>query len=128
MKFYTSSFFAPQNWHGECFGISVSHPPQVSKTLPSLWCFVPPAKLLKRFKKKEITEEQYAVEFRAILKKREKEIDDWLEAIQRPLNINGLDFEFPEVTLLCWEAEGEFCHRGLVAELLKGKGFEVEIH
>lgn len=40
-------------------------------------------------------------------------------------NLKGLEY-FPDIVLLCYERPGEFCHRHIVAEWLRGDGYYAE--
>jgi len=67
----------------------------------------PSAELLSAYQDKQITFDEYAVQFRRLLAERAPET--WLDRAQ---------FEQPTV-LLCSEAEPDHCHRRLVAEYLR---------
>jgi len=116
MKIYTASFFEPENWRGEIFSIARRMPTGVgAKRLP---IFAPPARLLRRYKKRLIDEDEYAEEYLISL---ETKIGHF------PIfAITNIFKDMPkEVTLLCRERAGEFCHRNILADFLKSIGFEI---
>lgn len=67
----------------------------------------PSAELLEAYQDKQITFDEYAAQFRALLAERRPE--QWLDRAR---------FEQPTV-LLCAEPEADRCHRRLVAEYLR---------
>lgn len=80
------------------------------KHIPEL---APDLRLLRDWKLGTITEKEYTQRFKKIIKSR---------------NI------FPEIiksipedaVLLCYEKTGKFCHRHIIAEILKEKGIQIE--
>lgn len=78
--------------------------------------FSPDERTLKRYKKKEITWDQYVVEFAETMKNRR--IDDYIK--------KNYSLEKP-VCLLCSEATAEKCHRRLVAEMFLEVDNKLEI-
>lgn len=69
----------------------------------------PSRDLLKRYKAGNVTIEEYT-----------KEYIDQVNPILDNVNLrNGS-------VLLCYEKIGEFCHRNILAKLLKEKGYEIE--
>ncbi|MCM1307364.1 MAG: DUF488 domain-containing protein [Butyrivibrio sp.] len=72
--------------------------------------FSPEEKLLKEYKHKNITWEQYVDEFKRIMQRR--------DAIQY-INENYTDYSDKKLCLLCSEDKAVNCHRLLVAELFQ---------
>jgi uncharacterized protein YeaO (DUF488 family) len=105
---YTASYFQKQNHKGDRFSISLTEPKGFQLN-GKLWMFVPSENLLKKYKNQSVNQEQYLSEYREICKERLFLIKPWLEIIKP---------EF-DVTLLCWERKGEFCHRNLVYKFIE---------
>lgn len=110
---YTASYFAPQHHHGELISISNSIPKGISVS-ESLGFFKPSRELLgwwKESRKDEAAWAEYTSRFWALLAERKETILNWIDSLgSRPDR---------DITLCCWEAEGEYCHRNLVARLLR---------
>lgn len=75
--------------------------------------FCPSAALLGDFKNKRINELEYT-------KRYNEEVSPRLDAGITQLRDGDI--------LCCWEPEGTFCHRRILAILLKDRGIEVEVH
>lgn len=73
----------------------------------------PPSQLLDAWKKRLVTEEQYAEVYR--------------KEVLSKLNAADVVADLPEgAYLLCYEKPEDFCHRHLVAEWLRENGYECE--
>lgn len=78
-----------------------------------IWEFCPSVHLLGAFKRGEVDEKQYEVSYsETVGKKLHKGIEQLQEGD----------------VLCCWEGEGNFCHRFILADLLLIHGIEVEAH
>jgi uncharacterized protein (DUF488 family) len=70
--------------------------------------FAPTKDLLKKYKNKKLTWEEYEIEFNEMLVKRNS-IADFLKEVS----------DFNRICLLCSEEKADQCHRRLVAEYIK---------
>lgn len=77
---------------------------------------VPPADLVERYKKGQVTPAQYFAEYRVQL--------DALDAESVYWDIYDLAGTERTPTLCCWCAPGEFCHRHLVAAWFRHHGLD----
>ena len=111
MKIHVASFFEPENHAGRLFSIAVSQPKGFN--LPRVKCLVPSWKLVSRFRRGKIDEEGYSRQYE------EQVLKHLTPTILRRHVLMLTNNTMKEVTLLCWEKEGEFCHRVLVYEWLK---------
>lgn len=89
----------PKEWHG--------------KFQHKIWEFCPVGPLIRAFKRGDIDEEDYAKVY----------VPEVKEKIQE-----GIAQLKDGDVLCCWEPEGQFCHRVLLADLLVIHDIEVEIH
>ncbi|KJH69801.1 DUF488 family protein, N3 subclade [Aliterella atlantica] len=105
---YTASYFEPEHHHGVLLSISRSVPKgfRVDGALDFL---APNAQLLKDWKAKSIDEEAYCQRYRLQLKESWQQVSSWLKSLDAKTN----------QTLLCWEHQGAFCHRNLIALLVQ---------
>ena len=99
---------------GRVLQISLSKPSSVRcdgkvKLLYPTWAMV------DEFKAELIGEEEYVMEYLEILRSRYHELKAWLDGIDE------------DVTLCCWEPEGEFCHRQIVAWVIGRMRPDVEV-
>ncbi len=104
---YTASYFEPKHHHGRLLSISRSVPKSF-KVDGKLEFLAPNAQLLKDWKAKSIDEAEYCQRYRLQLKESWQQVSSWLKS----LNVNTT------ATLLCYERQGAFCHRNLVAKLV----------
>lgn len=108
---YTASFYAPDNWEGLRYRVSRSHPRGRRtqwETLPFLY---PARDLLVAYRAGELDFAALSAEYRRSLDLRHSEsvdLQDWLAGVP----------ELGDFTLLCFEREGEPCHRKVLAEWL----------
>jgi len=105
---YTASYFEPKHHHGRKLSISKSVP-KGFKVDGSLSFLVPSSQLLTDWKVGQISEDEYTQRYRVQIKQSWSDVTTWL---------NNLAPQ-PQTTLLCWERQGEFCHRNLVARLVE---------
>lgn len=110
---YCASYHEPQNHHGELISISRSVPKGI-KVTRHLDFFKPTQDLLQWWKttsQDESAWSEYTSRFWSILSDRKTQILDWIHGLGRkPTH---------DMTLLCWEKAGTYCHRNLVARLLQ---------
>jgi len=113
ITFHTASFFEKGKHRGICFSIAFSQPSTCS--FPSLNMLKPSPKLLSRFRAKKISEQLYERSYiRETLRKTSPK-----ELIRKILSMcPAHQIQISDVTLLCWEPAGEFCHRRLVMDWL----------
>lgn len=85
-------------------------------------CFelAPSRKLLKGYKAGEITQEEYAKQYKAFLK-----TVNWGEVIEKLFQISD-KYDGSDLVLCCYEKPDDFCHRHILAEFLTKQGMEVE--
>lgn len=105
---YTASYFQTTNHHGRLIS--------VSRTIPKdfeidgkLSFFAPQQDLLADWKEKKITPEIYQEQYRNQIKHCWEQVKAWLAKLDPN----------QDATLLCWEAKGKFCHRNLIAQLVR---------
>lgn len=80
------------------------------------WYFLGPWKeLLDGYKKGDISEEEYRDLYLRSLEKSWEAFSNWF-----------LVNSSKNIVMLCYEGKGKFCHRHLLAEFLKSKGYECE--
>ena len=105
---YTASYSESQNHHGKLVPISRGTYKNVS-TKNALPFFMPSSNLLKDWKAKKLTKEQYINIFREEMRANLPQIKEWL---------NSLDPK-EDQTLVCYEKAGEFCHRNLIIKFVQ---------
>lgn len=113
MPIFFASYFEPQNHHGSKVSISRTAPKgfKVDSKLP---IFAPNPALLRDWKKQKVSEAEYTQRYRTHLEQNWPKVASWLDG----LSSNDT------LTLLCWEQEGEFCHRNLVARVVEKFRFD----
>lgn len=108
---YTSYFGNWRKWQGmDVYSIAKITPKGV-KINGAIECFMPSEWTLWKWKDGVINEEEYGEEY---FKKLE------IVSIEKFIEWVG----DRDIVLLCYEKSGEFCHRHLLAEFLKEKGYE----
>jgi len=118
MKIMTCCWFDTEriDWESgegnQIVSISRSEPQGFMPDL-KIWEFCPSSSLLTAFKHNEITEDEY------------REI--YSKDVNKKISKGIAQLHEGDV-LCCWEAEGKFCHRTILADLLSAHGIEVEIH
>jgi len=126
MKFITGSFFdkdlleeaKEKGWR--VFSIAVSQP-KGGTLYRELTLLTPLWKLVSKYRAGRITQEEYTESFRRQTLKKAT-----LGNLMAMLESNR--YPRTPVLLLCWEKEGEFCHRQIVAKWLKKRGQKVEVY
>ncbi len=105
---YTASYFEPQFHHGQLIAISQTIPKGVR--VDSRLEFLAPSKsLLADCQAEKITQDQYIERYRVQIKESWKQVKSWLNTLSCT----------DDSTLVCWEKKGSFCHRNLIAKLVK---------
>ena len=108
---YTASFYHPEHWQGKPYRISRAHPRgQITRweVQPFLY---PSRRLLTQYREGTLDFAGLTERYREELQTSydwEADFQDWLASL-RPEE---------DLTLLCFEPEGEPCHRGVAAAWL----------
>ncbi len=105
---YTASYQEPAYHHGRLLSICVSVP-QSLEIDGKLEFLIPRTHLLVEYQAKQIDETDYTQQYREQVLHRWNEVKRWLD------NLNASQ----DQTLLCAVPIGKFCHRHLVAKLVK---------
>jgi len=106
---YTASYFEPQHHHGLKIAISRTVP-RGFKVDGSLLFLAPNSDLLNDWKVQKIDEAGYIQQYREQIKENWGEVKAWLDKLNAK----------QQLTLLCCcETAGSFCHRALIAKLVK---------
>jgi len=113
----TASFYEPGYWRGELYRISLGYPRGQKKVWRDLPFLAPSRDIVQAYKSHQIDAQEYAQRYRALLKERWGEVQGWLDSLSPERDI----------TLLCYERAGEFCHRQVVVELVKEKRLDIPI-
>lgn len=117
---YTASFYAPQDWVGHTYRISRQHPRGRKvqwETLPFLY---PVRELIRAYRGHEIDFPQFAEEYRKGLEcqfEQSTEFQEWVSSVP----------SLGDFTLLCFEREGEPCHRLVLARWLQERVPSLEV-
>lgn len=109
-----ASWYQKNNWRGKPMRISNTAGRQrgLKKSVydwGEVRCLIPNWELVKAYRDRQISKEEYTTAYMRGLQDRWIEVQDWLATLS----------DNQDITLLCHEPEGEFCHRHLVAELVK---------
>ena len=110
---YTASFYQPEHWVGRRYRVSRGHPRGRKPEWETLPLLYPERQLLRAYRAGEINFEALSRQYRGNLDDllaKEGDLKRWLEE-----ELPHLD----EVTLLCFEAAGEDCHRRVLARWLE---------
>jgi len=110
---YFASYFKPEHWHGLIYQISRSKPPDIWVD-GELELFKPTDALLSWWKKSAQdgkAEREYAQRYYHDLD--QGLVLQWLDQFKRHLH------QEHDLTFLCWEPPGQFCHRNLMARVIK---------
>ncbi|MFB3119591.1 MAG: DUF488 family protein [Stenotrophomonas maltophilia] len=111
---YTASFYAPDNWEGMRYRVSRSHPRGRRTQWDTLPFLYPARDLLVAYRAGELDFAGLSAEYRSSLDLRHHEsaeLQEWLSKVQ----------DLGDFTLLCFEREGQPCHRLVLAEWLLGQ-------
>ena len=117
---YTASFYDPQDWKGQRYRVSRSHPRGRKtqwETLPFLY---PPRDLLRAYGAGDIGFPDFQRDYLAGLEVaagRAGELQEWLGTVP---SLN-------QFTLLCFERAGQACHRRVLARWLLERVASVEL-
>jgi len=108
-----ASWYEPGNWRGRLMRISYTAGRQkgLRKSVYDwgvISCLIPTWDLVKAFRTGQVAQDEYVRTYLELLRQRWEVVDEWLHSL------------VPEedLTLLCHEREGEFCHRQLVSPLV----------
>ena len=99
---YTASYFQSENHHGSRISISRSEPQKIAVD-GKLAIFVPEQSILSDYKHGRIDIEGYINRYREQMRRSLPQIRAWLDSLDPSV----------DMTLLCWEKAGQFCHRNL---------------
>lgn len=108
---YTASFYAPEHWVGQRYRVSRQHPRGRRTQWETLPLLYPDRDLLRAYRNLEVDFFQMGETYREGLELRYREsaeFRDWLAATA----------DLGDFTLLCFEAQGEPCHRLALARWL----------
>lgn len=108
MKFFTASFFQPENHHGEIVSISRSNPPQFQNVIRCV--SLAPSQDLLDYWKNGISEQEYTEHYRKQVGFNWDDIMFWLRVKAG---------QEDDLTLCSDELAGEFGHRNLVAKIIE---------
>lgn len=101
----TASFFADK----ECKRVSIAQSQPSGFVMPTLHTALPSWNLINQIRSGIITQEQYTKRY---LKNFDKHaFFEELLALKEPL-----------ITLCCWEKKGNFCHRHILADIIRKHG------
>ena len=105
---HTASFYTPEHWQGTRYRVSRSHPRGRSSQWETLPFVYPPRDLLVAYRGGEIGYDALAAEYLGGLDTGYAEggpLREWVEGIPA----------LEDFTLLCFEREGQPCHRRALA-------------
>ena len=117
---FTASFYQPHNWVGRCFRISRQHPrgrKVLWGTLPFLY---PGLQLIKSYRSGKLGFDSFSRSYRSDLD------DSYAHAGELQQWVQELPHQ-GDFTLLCFEPEGEPCHRLVLAGWLKERRPSLEL-
>ena len=107
-----ASWYQRENWLGKPMRIS-RYAGRGMKKAQHNWgvvsCLVPDWELVKAYRSGRISEQEYSSAYKRGLEESWGEVLGWLSSLSPD----------EDITLLCHEPEGQFCHRRLVGELVK---------
>ena len=109
---HTASFYEPENWVGRPFRVSRAHPRGRKTLWDILPFFYPERRLLDSYREGSIGFTSFGDLYRSTLDTGLAEDADMRHWVQTEL------LEFEEITLLCFEREGQPCHRLVLARWL----------
>jgi hypothetical protein len=90
---------------GEVYSIAITHPENVG-VQASVDCLKPTWAMVRGFKQRTLSEEEYVARYRRLICKRWPAVKRWLDELEA------------DAYLCCWCTTG-FCHRYLVAKLIR---------
>jgi len=112
MKIHVASFFEPQNHRGRPLSIAMCQPKKF-QDIKIITCLLPTWSLVSRYRTGKITKEEYEQIYE------DKILKHLTPYILISQILDAVGKRIKEATLLCWEKEGEFCHRTLVYKWLE---------
>ena len=117
-----ASWYERWNWRGKLMRISntAGRKKGLKKDVYNwgvISCLIPAWELVKAYRAGRITQEEYASAYVCGLQEKRDQVSEWLASLKPD----------EDVTLLCHEKEGEFCHRLLVAELVNKRRPDIEM-
>jgi len=101
---------------GRVYSLALSTPRDVGRVEGTIRCLCPTWQMVKDYKARRISEEEYTDQYRELVIERWPAIKKWMDSIA----VND------EVYLCCWERTG-FCHRYLVAKLIRRYRPDLEV-
>ena len=116
---YIQSFFSlpPEAGRkGKAFSIANSAPNRV-KVDGTIECLVPPWSLVRDFKAQKIDWEAYTDYYREYLRENWRPVKAWLQSLN----------DVEDVYLCCWERTPDYCHRSLVAKMIRLNRPDLEV-
>ena len=118
---YTSYFSKIKNGIGDKISIARFNPKWLNENELFAWCssLAPSKELLNAYKYNRLTWEEYTKRYLKEIEESEKAQMDFSSICVHL--INGKD-----ITLYCYEKPSDNCHRFLLAELFKQKGFKTK--
>ena len=115
-----ASWYQREHWRGRPMRISRFAGRGLTKAQYN-WgevpCLVPDWELVKAHRSRQISRERFSSEYMRGLEERWEEVSAWLSSLKPE----------EDLTLLCHEREGEFCHRRLVSEVVRGHCLDIPI-
>ena len=111
---YTASYYHTEHWQGKAFRISRAHPRGQTTNWGVQPFFYPSRRTLDQYRDGKLDFAGFSAEYRIELQTNydwEGDFQDWL-ALLKPEE---------DITLLCFEPEGEPCHRRVAAAWLLEK-------
>ncbi len=108
---HTASFYQPEKWIGIAYRVSRYHPRGQIKRWESVPVLYPPAVVLRDFRSGIIDFETYTQSYLETVEAnylKDLRLSHWLEEVAL----------LESITLLCFEREGERCHRHPLARWL----------
>jgi hypothetical protein len=101
---------------GKVYSLALSFPRREGPVAGTVRCLCPTWDMVRAYKRREISEQQYTVQYRRLIIERWSEVEKWLASLS-PRD---------EIYLCCWEKTG-FCHRYLVAKLIRKFRSDLEV-
>ena len=111
---YTASYYHPEHWQGKAYRISRAHPRGQATNWDVQPFLYPSRRVLDLYRDEKLDFTSFSEEYRVELQTTydwEGDFQDWL----------GLLKPEEDFTLLCFEPEGENCHRRVAAAWLLEK-------
>jgi len=103
-----SFFDLPPEARGKAFSMANSVPRGV-KVDGTVECLVPPWSIVRQFKAHEMDWEAYTDGYRDHLRQNWQRVKAWLQSLDNA----------EDVYLCCWERTPDYCHRSLVAKMIR---------